>query len=218
MKYQAVIFDLDGTLLNSLEDLADSTNAVLARRGHPCHASEKYNYFVGDGMMNLLRRALPADCQDNDYIEQCVLEMKEEYGKRWCEKTRPYPGVMELLPKLREKGLKLAVLSNKPHEFTQVVVEKYFPGQFDLAFGERLGVPRKPDPQGALDIAKSLQVSPAEILYLGDTNTDMRTAVGAGMFPVGVLWGFRPAEEILEAGARVLIKHPLELLELEGLQ
>lgn len=218
MRYKAVLFDLDGTLLNSLEDLADSTNAVLARRGFACHELEKYKYFVGDGMYNLLRRALPAEQQDDDYIEQCVVEMKEEYSGRWSEKSKPYPGIIELLENLRQKGLKMAVLSNKPHEFTQVVVEKYFPGYFDLAYGERAGVPRKPDPQGALDIVKALQISPEEFLYLGDTNTDMRTAVAAGMYAVGVLWGFRPAEEILAAGARALIKHPLELFALKELE
>lgn len=215
MLFKGVVFDLDGTLLNSLEDLADSTNTVLARLGFPCHELEKYNYFVGDGMFNLLRRALPAERQeDNDFIKKCVVAMKEEYSKHWSDKTRPYHGVMDLLRILRKKELKLAVLSNKPHEFTQVVVEKYFPGHFDLAFGERSGIPRKPDPQGALAIAEAMQLTPAEFLYLGDTNTDMRTAIAAGMFPVGVLWGFRSAEEILAAGAKVLIEHPSELLKL----
>lgn len=214
MRYKAVLFDLDGTLLNSLEDLADSTNAVLARRGFACHELEKYKYFVGDGMYNLLRRALPAEQQDDAFIKQCVVEMKEEYSRHWGDKTKPYPGVIELLQSLREKGLKMAVLSNKPHEFTQVVIEKYFPGHFDLAYGERTGIPRKPDPQGALDIAEAMQLAPAEFLYLGDTNTDMRTAVAAGMYAVGVLWGFRPAEEILAAGAKVLIQHPSELLKM----
>ena len=111
------------------------------------------------------------------------------------------------------KGFKRGA-SNKPHEFTQVVIDQYFPGIFDLAYGERAGVPRKPDPQGALDIAQALQLAPEEFLYLGDTNTDMRTAVSAGMYAVGVLWGFRPAEEILAAGAQVLIEHPLELLKI----
>lgn len=214
MGYKAVLFDLDGTLLNSLEDLADCTNIVLRRKGFPCHESAKYNYFVGDGMYNLLRRALPADRQDEDLINQCVVEMKEEYGQHWADKTKPYPGIPELLVALQQKGFKLAVLSNKPHEFTQVVIDQYFPGIFDLAYGERAGVPRKPDPQGALDIAQALQLAPEEFLYLGDTNTDMRTAVSAGMYAVGVLWGFRPAEEILAAGAQVLIEQPLELLKI----
>lgn len=214
MGYKAVLFDLDGTLLNTLEDLADSTNAVLARRGFARHKLEKYKYFVGDGMYNLLRRALPAEQHDDAFIKQCVVEMKEEYSRRWSDKTEPYPGIIELLQNLREKGLKMAVLSNKPHEFTQVVVEKYFPGYFDLAYGERTGIPRKPDPQGALDITKAMELSSEEFLYLGDTNTDMRTAVAAGMYAVGVLWGFRPAEEILAAGAKVLLEHPSELLKL----
>lgn len=214
MKYKGVIFDLDGTLLDSLKDLANSTNEILRRHDFPGHPLEKYKYFVGDGMYNLLYRTLPCERRQEDFVKQCVTEMKEEYGKHWADKTRPYPGIPQLLQGLQEKGLKLAVLSNKPDEFAKVIVKKFFPDQFAEVAGERSGIPKKPDPQGALAIAKALQISPQELLYLGDTNTDMQTAVAAGMFPVGVLWGFRGAEELLASGAKVLIEKPLDLLQI----
>jgi len=213
MKYQGVIFDADGTLLDSLEDLANSTNIVLERHSFPCHALEKYKYFVGDGMYNLLSRALPCEERTEDLIKQCVMEMKEEYSKCWAQKTKAYQEIPELLEALLTKGLKLAVLSNKPDEFINIVIDKFFPGKFGKAAGERAGVPKKPDPTGALVIAQELGIAPHEWLYLGDTNTDMQTAVAAGMYPVGVLWGFRPAEELLASGAKVLLEKPLDLFK-----
>ena len=213
LKYKGVIFDADGTLLDSLEDLANSTNIVLERHSFPCHAVEKYKYFVGDGMYNLLSRALPSEHRTEELIKQCVIEMKEEYSKRWADKTRAYQEIPELLDALIAKGLKLAVLSNKPDEFIRIVIDKFSPGKFVQALGQREGVPKKPDPIGALTIAKELKISPQEFLYLGDTNTDMQTAVAAGMYPVGVLWGFRPAEELLASGAKVLIEKPLDLFK-----
>lgn len=214
MQYKGVIFDLDGTLLDSLEDLANCTNEVLRRRGFPSHALEEYKYFVGDGMYNLLLRALPREQRQDDFIKKCVAEMKEEYGRHWADETCPYQNIPQLLSKLQEKGLKLAVLSNKPNEFAKIIVKKFFPGQFVEVAGERPGIPKKPDPRGALAIAEKLQISPQELLYLGDTNTDMQTAVAAGMFPVGVLWGFREAEELLTSGAKVLIEKPLDLMQI----
>lgn len=214
MKFKGVIFDIDGTLLDSLEDLANCTNEVLKRHTFPCHALEKYKYFVGDGMYNLLSRALPCEQREEDFINQCVTEMKKEYSKRWAEKSKAYQDIPELLEALQAKGLKLAALSNKPDEFTKVVIDKFFPGKFILAVGESKNTPKKPDPKGALSIAKELKLETAEILYLGDTNTDMQTAVTAGMYPVGVLWGFRQADELLASGAKVLLEKPLELLKI----
>jgi phosphoglycolate phosphatase len=215
MKYKAVVYDLDGTLLDSVEDLADSMNNALERFGYPPHATEKYKYFVGDGMRTLVCRTIPADVQDEKTIGECLQVMKDEYGRRWAQKTKPYPGIPELLKAVQEKGLKMAVLSNKPHEFTGIIVEKLLVGNhFDLVIGERPGIPKKPDPTGALKIAETLKVLPAEILYLGDTNTDMKTANAAGMFAVGVLWGFRQADELIANGAKVLLRKPLDLLEL----
>lgn len=214
MQYKAVIFDLDGTLLDSLNDLANCMNDTLSRFGFPRHEVGAYRYFVGDGMRNLVCRAMPREVTDEKIIAACFAAMKEEYARRWNELTRPYPQIPELLQTLHSLGLKLAVLSNKPHEFTEMAVRELLPGiPFAAAFGERLGRPRKPDPAGALEILKILGVEAGQCLYLGDSSTDMRTATAAGVFPVGVLWGFRPAEELLANGARILLEKPLDLLK-----
>lgn len=213
MTFLAAIFDLDGTLLDTLEDLADSVNAVLGQLGFPGHPLQSFKYFVGDGVENLLRRALPAERCDAATVGQAVALMRAEYGRRWADKTRPYPGIPGLLDALTARGTPMAVLSNKPDEFTRLCVGRLLPRwQFATVVGARPGQPRKPDPTAALEIARQLQVAPSQILYLGDTNTDMRTAVAAGVFPVGVLWGFRTAEELTASGAKVLIAKPEELL------
>lgn len=215
MKFKAVIFDLDGTLLNTIDDLANSTNAVLERAGYPTHSNEAYKYFVGDGLRNLMKRALPENKKDDASVEFYLAEMKAEYSKRWDEKTRPYEGIPELLDALSARGLKLAVLSNKVDNMTQLVISRLLSGwHFDIVAGEKAGVPRKPDPAGALKIAGRLDIKPEEILYLGDTNVDMLTATSAGMYPVGVLWGFRDADELVKGGARILIAKPQALLDL----
>lgn len=215
MKFKAVIFDLDGTLLNTIDDLANSMNAVLERSGHPTHGNDAYKYFVGDGMRNLVIRALPEDKRDDASVELCLAEMKKEYGNRWDEKTRPYEGIPELLEALSERGLKLAVLSNKPDNMTQLVISKLLSQwHFDIVAGEKSGVPKKPDPAGAVAIAEKFGIKPGEILYLGDTDVDMKTASSAGMYAVGVLWGFRKSGELIEGGARILISRPEVLLDL----
>lgn len=215
MKFKAVLFDLDGTLLDTIDDLANSMNTVLQRSGHPIHGIEAYKYFVGDGMLNLVKRALPEQNRDAATIEHYLAEMKQEYNKRWDEKTCPYEGIPELLDALSDKGLKLAVLSNKADEFTKLVAEKFLSRwKFEAIVGERANVPKKPDPIGAIRISTQLNIEPEEFLYLGDTNVDMKTANSAGMYAVGVLWGFRKAEELVEGGARVLIPKPGSLLDL----
>ncbi|MDP3286355.1 MAG: HAD family hydrolase [Desulfobacterales bacterium] len=213
MKFKAVLFDLDGTLLDTIDDLADSMNSVLEKHGFPKHSIDKYKYFVGDGMDVLARRALPVSCKDESLIAGCVAAMKEEYSSRWADKTRPYDGIPELLDALSASGARLSILSNKPHEPTGIVVSKMLADwKFEMVVGVRDGVPRKPDPAAAISIAKSLGIAPDEFLYLGDTNTDMKTAVAAGMFSAGALWGFRTAGELIEAGARILIRYPTDLL------
>lgn len=215
IKYQAVIFDLDGTLLDTLEDLADSMNAVLEEMQFPTHKPDSYRYFVGEGMRTLAKRVLPVGCQDEARIDLVVQRMSSEYDKRWKVKSRPYPGIEEVLGSLTEFGLSIAVLSNKPDAFTQVMVPALLPGwQFSQVVGARAGVPVKPDPQAALEIAAKLGLSPERILYVGDTATDMLTANAAGMVAVGVAWGFRPVEELLEHGAKSIIGYPGELMDL----
>jgi len=214
MTYKAVLFDLDGTLLDTLEDLADSMNAVLASHGWPVHPVESYRYFVGDGFEVLVRRTIPKGGA-NRLVLECVSEAQREYRNRWKSKSRLYPGVPELLDGLSERGVPAAILSNKPDSFVDEIV-RYFFGRwtFAAAHGSRPEVPRKPDPAAALDISRSLKVPVNSFVYLGDTNTDMRTATAAGMFPVGALWGFRPEQELRDSGARALVSSPPEVLEL----
>ena len=214
-KHTAVLFDLDGTLLDTIDDLAESMNSALHRFGLPQHEVEAYKYFVGDGVDILVRRALPEAHRHETMIERSAAAMREEYEKRWAAKTRPYDGIPELLDALTECGVTMAVFSNKPHEFTVKTIATLLPRwRFDRVIGARPSVPKKPAPDGALEIAGQLGIPPQAFLYVGDTNTDMKTAIAAGMYPVGVLWGFRTADELTGAGARTLIAHPLELITL----
>ena len=210
---KAVIFDLDGTLLDTLEDLADSTNAALAELGLPGHPLEAYKYFVGNGLEVLVRRAMRQEPLDEARLARGIQLTRREYAVRWAEKSRPYPGIPDLLDGLAGRGIPMAVLSNKPDEFTQACVSRLLSAwHFQAVQGATRELPRKPDPCGALAIAARVGVAPDKILYLGDTNTDMQTAAAAGMFPVGALWGFRTAEELLASGAAALVKTPLDVL------
>lgn len=218
MQYRAVLFDLDGTLLDTLEDLADSVNRVLAASGFPTHPVDAYRYFVGDGAAMLVRRALPERVlEDNAAIEACLAAFREDYGQFWRVKTKPYPGIPELLDALAERRVKRAVLSNKPHENTRQCVDALLPkAGFGAVLGQQSSLPRKPDPAGAFEVAAWLGTDPGAFLYLGDSGVDMQTALAAGMFPVGALWGFRPREELEANGARVCIASPGEVLDLLG--
>ena len=170
---------------------------------------------MGEGVEALIRRALPEDQLRPELLDQCLGELREEYSRRWENKTRPYPGIPELLDHLTGLGLRLAILSNKQDYFTQIMVAGLLPRwRFDPVFGARPAVPKKPDPAGALEIAEALKLAPDCFIYLGDTGIDMKTARAAGMVPVGVLWGFRPAEELRDQGAKWLIEKPADLISL----
>ena len=215
MKFKAAVFDLDGTLLDTLEDIADSMNSVLLKHDHPIHDIEPYKYFVGNGFRNLVIRTLPENIRSDSYVDACYLEVREEYAKRWNNKTKPYPGISEMLDGLSSKGLMLSVLSNKSDDFAKLMINQLLPRwKFHPVYGERSGIPKKPDPAAAIEIAGMLGVKPNECLYLGDTGIDMITASSAGMFAVGCLWGFRKADELLANGANVLVSEPLEVLRL----
>lgn len=215
MTYRAVLFDLDGTLLDSLQDLASSCNRALQRHGYPTHPVDPYRYFVGDGVEMLVRRAMPASAVSDERVAELLRDFRADYLERWTENTRPYPGVPELLDALAERGLRLCVLSNKSDDLTRLFVARLLPRErFEVVLGATAELPKKPAPEAPLHIAARMSVPPSEFLYLGDTATDMRTAVAAGMYPVGVLWGFRTAEELRDAGARVLIDRPADLLAL----
>ncbi len=211
---EAVIFDLDGTLLDTLEDLADSMNAVLLDRGFPTHPLEAYRYFVGEGVEKLVCRALPDAMATDEFVLTCVEAMEAEYGRRWANKTMAYPGIPPLLDTLTNLEIPMAVLSNKPEKFTRLAVSEFLKRwPFYSVSGARPDLPKKPDPSGALAIAADLAVETHRCLYLGDTATDMHTAAHAGMYAVGATWGFRPRDELLAAGARALADDPLDILE-----
>ena len=212
MFFRAVIFDLDGTLLDTLEDLAAAANRILAEAGLPGHPVKRYRYFVGDGLQVLIRRILPEHLREPYRIEQLAAAFKKDYGRSWRQATKPYAGIGTMLTNLQKSGISLNVLSNKPHDFTELCVSHFFPAwKFDQIIGLRPGAKRKPDPAGALEIADRLGMSPAEIAYLGDTDTDMMTARAAGMYPLGAAWGFRTVAELEESGARRVLVHPGEL-------
>lgn len=214
MDYSGVIFDLDGTLLDTLEDLADSVNLILQRNGLPEHELNKYKYFIGDGLTNLIRRALPAELGDEATISRYVVSVGEEYNKRWAYKTRPYPGIPELLQELQNRKIRMAIFTNKPDSAAKNVVQHFFPDyRFEIVRGAIPSQPIKPDPSGALAIAKEMKIHPNEFLYLGDTGTDMKTAKAAEMYPIGVLWGFRTAAELIENGAKLLLETPQQLFD-----
>ena len=210
---RAVLFDLDGTLADSLADLANATNWALAQLGCPTHPAESYRYFVGDGARELCVRALPADKQN--LVDETLRLMRERYDAHCFDMTNLYAGIPELISALVERHFSLAVLSNKPDVFTKRVIARYFnPSPFTVVRGQLPNVPLKPDPTAARQIAQELGVPPAQWLYLGDTNTDMRTARAAGLHAVGVLWGFRYRQELVESGAEHIVTRPQEVLAL----
>jgi len=212
-KVRSVLFDLDGTLADSLADLATATNGALAQLGCPTHPVERYRYMVGDGARELCARALPADKQSLQ--DEVLRRMRLHYDRHCFDLTKLYAGIPELISALAERRHRLAVLSNKPDDFTKRMIAHYFqPSPFALVRGQLPNVPLKPDPTAARQIAQELGIPPAHWLYLGDTNTDMRTARAAGMHAVGVLWGFRDRDELVESGAEHIVAKPEDVLAL----
>ncbi|MFH1058978.1 MAG: HAD family hydrolase [Pseudomonadota bacterium] len=215
MPYRAVLFDLDGTLLDSLADLADAANHMLADLGHPGHPQDAFRYFIGEGVEKLVERALPAGSRDPAHLAAATGRLREHYARDWAVKTRPYAGIPDLVAALAGRGLTQVVLSNKPDDFTRLMIEHYFPEKpFRMVRGALAGVAKKPDPAAAVAIAAELGLAPAEFLYLGDSAIDMQTATRAGMHAVGAAWGFRTCQELLENGARQVIAAPWDLLSL----
>lgn len=213
--FKACIFDLDGTLANTLPTLAHFVNRALVECGHPTLETDVIRMLVGSGADKLMRDSLTAAI--GGYTEDQVCALRRAYDNGYDNAplylTEPYDGIPALLSELKKHGIKLAVLSNKPHYLTVQVVEQLFPNTFDVCYGQRAEIPRKPAPDGALCIADDLSLSPKECLYLGDTGVDMKTGHAAGMTTVGVLWGFRPEQELIEYGADLRVRHPLDVLK-----
>lgn len=217
MTFSAVFFDLDGTLIDSLPDLADSTNRVLAKKGFPAQPLASYKYHVGDGVFNLFRRALPKEALDEKLVNECVELFNLDYNQNWHVKTRLFDGISVMLDCAASKGLKMAVLSNKPDEFTRQIVKHFLtPWPIACALGATKAFPHKPDPASSLHICQLLNVSPSSVLYVGDTGTDMKTAVNAGFYPLGALWGYRTREELVKSGAKSLAERPGDVINYLG--
>jgi phosphoglycolate phosphatase len=217
MEFDGVIFDLDGTLVDTLEDIADAMNRVLALEGAPGHGYDEYRYLIGHGIRNLVTQALPAELRSDERVDRCFARMLEDYGAHSLVKTRAYEGVPELVRALRADGVQLAIHSNKADAPTQAIVAALFdPHDFVVVAGARPDAPLKPDPAVALEIAARFGLPPARVVYLGDSLVDMRTGTAAGMVPVGAAWGFRTPQELVESGATAVIDAPLDLLALRG--
>jgi len=215
MPFRAILFDLDGTLLDTLTDIGDSVNRVLTAQGFPIHPMQAYRQFIGDGFSVLIRRALPEDQRSAETIQTCLDAFNADYSTNWHNSTRLYPGIGAMLDALVRRNLKLAVLSNKAHAFTRKCTARYLSSwNFEAVFGGRDTVPPKPDPTAALEIAQLLDLPPSEFLYMGDSGVDMQTAIAAKMFPVGASWGFRSTRELQQSGCRALIDRPLDVLDL----
>lgn len=209
----AVIFDLDGTLLNTLGDLRAATNYALEVRGLPPHSMEEIRQFIGNGIRLLICRAMPEGTPEAE-IDAALDDFKAYYAAHIHDRTVPYDGIPQLLTALRKRGIKVAVLSNKIDSASQQLIEYFFPGKTDVVFGEHVGVPRKPDPTSCRMVMQQLGVQPEQVLYVGDSGTDMQTAKNAGLYAVGVTWGFRSEEVLLEYGADVLVHRPEQILQI----
>lgn len=203
---------MDGTLVNSLEDLADATNKVLSNNGYKTHGIDKYKYFVGDGMPKLIERALPSTATEEERA-RCLKEFLQYYSVHFADKTCSYEGMLDLVESLKARGIKTAVVSNKQQEMAQLVVEKIYGDKFDMVLGKRENLAAKPSADMLTFVCEGLGVLPSACAFVGDSGVDMTAALNAGMLPVGVLWGFRDAKELESKGARFLAKHAGELLD-----
>ena len=211
---KAIIFDLDGTLLNSLVDIADAVNFVLKKNGFKEYTFEDYKQFIGNGIEVLARKALPTDITEEQF-QKLFSEIQSSYKIRQNTRTAPYDGILELLKELNSLAVKISILSNKPHEFVGPTVERYFKDiRFELAFGSRKGVARKPNPEAVYEILETLKIEKTDCLFVGDTSTDINTGKNAGMETLGVTWGFRDFEELKNSGATFIIDKPRELLNI----
>ncbi len=214
---KAVIFDLDGTILYTLSDLANAMNEMLEVQGFPKREDLNYHRLaIGTGARNYVKKCLPETVQSDDtLVDRCLLNYKEIYGAKSAVETKPYEGILSVMEFLNEQGIAINVLSNKPDEPTKALVDLWFSDYHPaMVYGERSGIPRKPDPAAPLAIAEALGLSPDEIAFIGDSDVDIKTGVNAGMIPIGVLWGYRDRELLIESGAKLLAEKPADLITL----
>lgn len=214
MKYKAIIFDLDGTLVNSIEDLADAMNTVLKSYNYPIHSYKAYEDFIGSGIRVLVQKALPPTENNDTQVTACFDAMMLVYANQCINKTKPYLGIIELLDILKSRQLKLSVFSNKADELTKKVTLALLPNYFDSIDGLTIESHKKPNPIKALQISENLGIKPEDIIFVGDSGIDIQTANNAKMLAVGVSWGFKPKEELIAEGARHVLNHPLELIDI----
>ena len=210
--YKAAIFDMDGTLTDTLEDLYDSVNEMLAHYGFPLRTLDEVRQFVGNGARKLMIRALPAD--KADFVDTALAYYDGCYARNCLNKVKPYAGIPELLAALEAKKIPLGICTNKQHFAAVDIAEKVLaPIKFSAVSGDEPNQPRKPDPTRALAIAKKIRVAAEDVAYFGDTAVDIQTALNAGFLAVGVTWGFRPRSELVDSGAQVIVETPQEILE-----
>lgn len=213
MKYTTIIFDLDGTLLDTLDDLAAATNYALKANGLPLRTTDEVRRFVGNGIGNLIKRAVPANTSV-ELQEQVFAAFNKYYKLHSADRTKPYDGIMELLEKLRQQSCQTAIVSNKADYAVQDLAKEYFPGLMDAACGERSGISRKPAPDSVLAIMQQLNADPKTTIYIGDSDVDIATAKNAGIPCIGACWGFRGKEFLLEHGAELLADAPQDVYDL----
>lgn len=212
MKFKGVIFDLDGTLVNSLEDISEAMNAVLISLNYPTHSYDVYQYFVGSGLRNLVSKALPEAHNNSNQIDICYDLMVAVYSKVCTNKTKPYDGIIELLDHLSSNNIKLGVFSNKSDDLTKKVTATIFPNYFESVVGLTTELLKKPNPIKAIEMSETMGFKPEEILFVGDSDIDMKTATNANMPAVGVIWGYRSKEDLLSSGAKYILNHPSDLI------
>lgn len=214
MKYKGIIFDLDGTLVDSIEDIGNAMNSVLQGLNYPTHSYNNYLSFIGSGLRNLVSQALPNKHNTETDIEQCFQLMLKIYSKNCTTHTKIYHGIPEILEYLMHNNINISVLSNKADHLTKKVVSTLLPNYFDPVVGLKVESLKKPNPFEAIEISKNLGLKPDEMIFIGDSDIDIQTAINANMLAVGVVWGYRPKEELILNGAQYILNHPLDLIQI----
>lgn len=209
--YRAAIFDLDGTLLNTIKDLATACNVALEAFNYPTHDEETYKIYVGNGIYKLVERSMPEDKRDRENVLKVKAVFDAHYAEHSLDQTKPYEGIIELLTKLKERGISCGVVTNKAHDYAVKLIQLFFGDLIEHTIGQKDGIPTKPDPYSVFEMISYFEVSSKECLYIGDSNVDVETAQAAGVDSAGVLWGFRGEEELAKAGAKYIVSTVKEL-------